>query len=107
MFHKNVEMDDSTLAREIHDLDPHVIDWSNVPDYLAKEKFIKFARGCSTDHTIHFAIFINWTNYVSVLYFAFVLKSHFPFVLYQFVDTWRNHIYLFGKVAPLIFLINF
>ena len=70
LFHKNVEMDDLALAKEINGLDPYVINWSNVPDFLEKDKFIKFARTCSTEQTIHGAIFLNWTNYVSTLILA-------------------------------------
>lgn len=83
LFHKNVKMDDLALAKEIHDLDPCIIDWSNVPDYLEKNKFIKFARSCSTDHTIHFAIFINWTNYVSKLFLAVAYKKLEPILAYH------------------------
>ena len=76
-------MNDLALAKEIHDLNPYIIDWSNVPDYLEKDKFIKFARSCSTDHTIHFAIFINWTNYVSELFLAVVYKKQLPILAYH------------------------
>ena len=76
-------MNDLALAKEIHDLNPYIIDWSNVPDYLEKDKFIKFARSCSTDHTIHFAIFINWTNYVSKLFLAVVYKKQMPILAYH------------------------
>ena len=76
-------MDDLALAKEIHDLDPCIIDWSNVPDYLEKDKFIKFARSCSTDQTIHFAIFINWTTYVSKLSLAVVYKKSQPILVYH------------------------
>ena len=75
LFHENVEMDNLALAKEINNLDPYVINWSNVPDYLEKDKFIKFARSCSTDQTIHVAIFLNWTNYVSTSFFAVLFKK--------------------------------
>lgn len=58
-------MEDLTLAAKIRRLDPYMINWSNVPDHLEKNAFIKFTRACSTEHTVHYVTFINWIKYVS------------------------------------------
>ena len=58
-------MDDALLVELIRELEPYFIEWSNVPDYLEKNLFIKLARSMSTEHTIHCVTFINWVDYVS------------------------------------------
>ena len=58
-------MDDALLVESIRELEPYFIEWSNVPDYLEKNLFIKLDRSMSTEHTIHCVTFINWVDYVS------------------------------------------
>ena len=65
LHHKNVKMDDALLVESIRELEPYFIEWSNVPDYLEKNLFIKLARSMSAEHTIHRVTFINWVDYVS------------------------------------------
>ena len=55
---------DLKLAEKIKNLKPYGIDWSNIPDYMKKSSFIRFARACSDQETVHFLHFINWSQYV-------------------------------------------
>ena len=52
------------FADTIKALRPYSIDWSNVPDYLEKNSFIKFAEACSVDGTMHSVHFRTWDEYV-------------------------------------------
>ena len=61
---KLIDSNDLDFADTIKSLNPHAIDWSNVPDYLEKKSFIKFAQACSVDDTVHTLHFINWIDYV-------------------------------------------
>ena len=66
LYHKNDDMKNSVLAANTRGLNPYMINWSNVPDYLNKDAFIKFAQDCSTKQTKHYVTFINWPYYVSI-----------------------------------------
>ena len=61
---KFIDADDMDFADSIKSLNPYAIDWSNVPDYLEKNSFIKFARACSVAETVHTLHFLNWPQYV-------------------------------------------
>ena len=61
---KFVDPTDMELAATIKRLNPFSIDWSNVPDYFEKNSFIRFARACSVDNTMHTMHFINWPQFV-------------------------------------------
>ena len=56
--------DDMEFAGTINALNPYSIDWSNVPDYFEKNSFIRFARECSMEDTLHTLHFLNWPQYV-------------------------------------------
>ena len=57
---KEVRTDDSTFARDMKRLDPHFIDWSNIPDYYSRLEFIELARKCSGPDTQHSFHTMNW-----------------------------------------------
>ena len=59
-----VDPNDLKFASFIKSLDPYGIDWSNLPDYMSKKYFIKFARACSAEETVHTLHFINWIQTV-------------------------------------------
>ena len=59
-----LDPENMVFAERIKNLDPYGIDWSNIPDYMKKSSFIKFARACSTEKTLHQLHFINWCQYV-------------------------------------------
>ena len=61
---KFVDPKDLQFASRIKSLRPYGIDWSNLPDYMEKKQFIKFARACSDEDTIHQRHFLNWIYYV-------------------------------------------
>ena len=61
---KLIDPHDLQFAATIKSLHPYSIDWSNVPDYFEKNSFIKFARACSVDDTVHTLHFLNWPQYV-------------------------------------------
>ena len=45
LHHKDARMEDLTLPAKVRRLDPYMISWSNVPHYLVKSAFIRFAQG--------------------------------------------------------------
>ena len=61
---KFIKPDDMDFADTIKSLNPYGINWSNVPDYLEKNSFLKFARVCSVDNTVLMIHFINCNQYV-------------------------------------------
>lgn len=72
LYHKEVKMEELAFAAWIREINPYMVNWSNVPDYLEKNAFIKFARTCSTEDTIHFVTFLNWVYYVSNILVFFI-----------------------------------
>ena len=61
---KLIDPTDLRQAEMIKGLNPYNIDWSNVPDYMRKKEFIKFAKACSVEDTIHHVHFLNWIQAV-------------------------------------------
>ncbi|XP_066916134.1 uncharacterized protein [Clytia hemisphaerica] len=61
---KYIDATDLQFASRIRNLNPYGIDWSNIPDYMEPKEFIKFAKACSVDDTIHYLHFINWIQFV-------------------------------------------
>ena len=64
LYTKYVDPTEIDFAHAIKALSPYAIDWSNVPDYLEQKSFIKFARACSVEDTVHTLHFLNWPQYV-------------------------------------------
>ena len=61
-------------CREIQQLDPTHIDWSNLPDYLGIDKFFTMARQCSGKDTRHTFHLTNWSCYT----FGYNLADYVP-----------------------------
>ena len=61
---KYVDPEDMEFAATIQRLNPHSIDWSNVLDFFEKNNFIRFARACSVDDTVHTMHSLNWIWYI-------------------------------------------
>ena len=61
---KTVETNDFRFAGDVKKLEPHVIDWSNVPDFWPRFDFIDFAESCSGLKTLHRFHTINWSHKV-------------------------------------------
>lgn len=61
---KFIDPKEMSFAKRVKDLSPYGIDWSNVPDYMPKKDFIRFAEACSVQQTVHQLHFLNWTKYV-------------------------------------------
>lgn len=68
----------SALHAEIRALQPHTLNWSNVPDYVTPKAFHKMARACSAaEDTVHVMHTMNWPLYThgsSHIDFALRLK---------------------------------
>ena len=39
---------------------PYQIDWSNIPDYMKNTDFLRLAKLCCVEDTLHTCHFINW-----------------------------------------------
>ena len=63
---KKVKADEVHFARKVRDLEPLGIDWSNLPDYIERSKFLEFAKKCSNqkDATLHHLHSTEWTRHV-------------------------------------------
>ena len=70
-------MEELAFAAWIREINPYMVNWSNVPDYLEKNAYIKFSRTCSTEDTIHFVTFLNWVYYVSNILFFFISAFYY------------------------------
>ena len=85
---KVIDPNDMEFAETIKSLNPHAIDWSNVPDYLEKNRFIKFARACSVGDTFHTLHFINWVQYVfGAFYIDWENCQEYLWILYREMKT--------------------
>ena len=49
---------------EIKKLNPVLVDWSNVPDFLTVDDYFAMAKACSGTETMHHAHFLNWIFHV-------------------------------------------
>ena len=61
---KELKKDDTNTLQEIKRLNPLVIDWSNVPEYLTISDFFTMAMSCSGKNTTHQAHYMNWVYHV-------------------------------------------
>jgi len=61
---KEVQTKDDRFAEEIRRLNPARIDWSNLPDYMDRHNFQKFAKKCSSPETVHTFHTMNWVRKV-------------------------------------------
>ena len=55
---------ESWIFKEVKELDPIRIDWSNIPDYLGFSEFFSMALKCSGNRTEHSFYLMNWLNKV-------------------------------------------
>ena len=63
--HGFISIENSTLLNKIQTLNPYIIDWSNIPDYLYKEEFFNLAEKMGGKETIHFMHLMNWLDQVN------------------------------------------
>ena len=61
---ENISVEDVKLAKEIKQLNAARIEWSNIPDYLERNKFLQFAEKCSKKNTVHDIDVMNWPQKV-------------------------------------------
>lgn len=79
---KDISADDDAFAAMIKAKNPCAIEWSNLPDFIGKEKFIRFARLCSGDKTAHSIDSTKWRQHVFGTswydYCGYSAKKEFP-----------------------------
>eukprot|EP01114_Cavostelium_apophysatum_P000567 TRINITY_DN10513_c0_g1_i1.p1 TRINITY_DN10513_c0_g1~~TRINITY_DN10513_c0_g1_i1.p1 ORF type:complete len:468 (+),score=108.09 TRINITY_DN10513_c0_g1_i1:342-1745(+) len=54
----------SPIVREIAEMAPYTIHWSNLCDYIKVEDFHLMAKACSSPETVHYLYTMNWTQEV-------------------------------------------
>ena len=70
---KTINTNDKAIASEIKELNPYLIDWSNLPDYWHRFDFLDFAENCSGAETVHHFHTINWVQKTfGALYYDFI-----------------------------------
>ena len=99
LYHKNVDMKNSVLAANTWGFNPYVINWSNVPDYLNKDTFIKFAQDYSTKQTKHYVTFINGPYYISIF-------NIFKDYLLLLIEHFRRVFSILGNFTSISLLIS-
>ena len=65
---------ETDLFTEVKHLDPHSIEWSNIPDYMTPRQFLTMAERCSSVGTTHTFHSKNWGRRV----FGSHLLDYFP-----------------------------
>ena len=81
---KSVKLDDAKFAQMIGQLNPYLIDWSNIPDYLPRLDFIDYAMKCSGPDTVHNFHTMNWVYYVfGSVYLDFMGRRELLESIYQ------------------------
>ena len=85
------------LLREIKDMKPYTVDWSNIPDYFCREEFLQMARAASTDETVHYFHMMNWVqNYKGASVFDYSLEGKVQLVT-NGINAFKNaHAFLYG-----------
>ena len=61
---KILDVEDTAFAKQLRELNPFGIEWSNLPDFMNRLQFLEFAKMCSSPDTIHFFHSLNWTDHV-------------------------------------------
>ena len=64
LYQKMVHIADLETLKQIKDLDPAMINWSNIPDYLRQTDFFETAQACSGAETQHHFHLMNWVRKV-------------------------------------------
>jgi hypothetical protein len=57
-----VEINNEDLLKEIKNLNPHRMTWSNVPDYMNGDEFFTILEKCSSSQTTHHVWTMNWQS---------------------------------------------
>ena len=85
------------LLREIKDMKPYTVDWSNIPDYFCREEFLQMARAASTDETVHYFHMMNWVqNYKGASVFDYSLEGKVQLVT-NGINAFKNaHTFFYG-----------
>jgi len=55
-----LQRDKSDIQTFIKNKHPEKVDWSNIPDYMDPNEFLKVVQECTGKDTIHRAHFMNW-----------------------------------------------
>ena len=88
LYQKTVHNTDLKILKQIKDLKPTMINWSNLPDYLRQKDFFETAQACSGVETHHHFHLMNWVRKVygcNLIDYArfdlrdFLDSSHLPF----------------------------
>ena len=61
---RDLNVNDTDTLKGIQMLNPDVIDWSNVPEYIPISDFFAMAWACNGKSTTHQAHYMNWVFYV-------------------------------------------
>ena len=70
---KSITTEDLDIASMIKELNPYLIDWSNLPDYWNRFDFLEFAEKCSGVETVHHFHTVNWVQKTfGALYYDFI-----------------------------------
>ena len=88
LYQKTVHNADFKILKQIKGLNPAMINWSNLPDYLRQKDFFETAQACSGAKTQHHFHLMNWVckvygcsliDYVRFDLREFLDSSHLPF----------------------------
>lgn len=60
----NLSPDNASLIGEVTRMQPYIISWSNVVDYISPSSFHSIARRMSCDDTAHYMHSCNWSSWV-------------------------------------------
>ena len=60
--HQKVESSNINIIQEISSLMPNLVSWSNVPDYIHPEEFLRLANAVSSKKTINQFYSMNWSH---------------------------------------------
>ncbi len=82
--------EDRKIFKEIRNMNPKRIDWSNIPDYSNLDEFFWLAKKCSGPDTVHLLHFANWISYV---YGTALLDYPKKFEMYRKLTAQRNKEY--------------
>ena len=83
LYQKTVHNTDLQILKQIKDLKPTMINWSNLPDYLRQKDFFETAQACSGAETQHHFHLMNWVCKV----YGCSLIDYARFDLIDFFDS--------------------
>jgi len=96
-----VTPDNTALLTKIKSLDPYTVDWSNLGDYVSKEKLLLMAQRCSGEETVHNLHLMNWFTRIVGTFILDYPKEMMKGIVEEHYKRWIDYHSMMLQMNPL------